>query len=58
MRTIQQLAVVAATAATISVVAQAVELEGGGRILNADGVWCWFTQGVEKRIGEFLVLEA
>ncbi len=34
--------------------AQASDLEGRGRILNADGAWCWFTQTVEKTTAAFL----
>ena len=29
--------------------AQASEMEGRGRILNADGGWCWFMQTIEKK---------
>ena len=34
--------------------AQADEMEGRGRILNADGNWCWFDQTVDKRTADFL----
>ena len=35
-------------------VAQASDIEGRGRILNADGGWCWYTQTVEKKKAAFL----
>ena len=34
--------------------AQASDMEGRGRIFNADGGWCWFTQTVEKKSADFL----
>ena len=34
--------------------AQAGSMEGRGRIFNADGGWCWFTQTVAKRRTAFL----
>ena len=34
--------------------AQASDMEGRGRILNADGTWCWFIQTVEKKTAAFL----
>lgn len=34
--------------------AHAGSMEGQGRIINADGKWCWFTQAVEKKAASFL----
>ena len=29
-------------------------MEGRGRIFNADGGWCWFTQTVEQKVAAFI----
>ena len=38
----------------VGTVAQASDMEGRARVLNADGGWCWFTQTVEKKKAAFL----
>ena len=40
----------------IASAARASDLEGSGRIINADGVWCEFMQTVEKKTALFLGL--
>lgn len=40
----------------IASAARASDLEGNGRIINADGVWCEFMQTVEKKTALFLGL--
>ena len=31
-------------------------MEGRGRVFNADGGWCWFTQTVERKTATFVAL--
>ena len=38
----------------IGTAAQASDMEGRARVLNADGGWCWFTQPIEKKKAAFL----
>ena len=38
----------------VGTAAQASDMEGRARVLNADGGWCWFTQTVEKKKAAFL----
>ena len=43
------------TAILVSTSAAAQQaMEGRGRVFNADGAWCWFTQSVEKKAVPFL----
>ena len=38
----------------VGAAAQASDMEGRAKVLNADGGWCWFDQTVEKRKAAFL----
>ena len=53
----RNLVCVVAAALLWAAATQAADMEGRGRIFNADGTWCWFMQTVDKREVAFLTLK-